>query len=254
MGVPSVTDRSKSVGRRSFLLCAAAAGVPPVLRSQARHCVFILMAGGPSQADMFDFQQGPWTPGSFMPATLRGRRFPRGLMPQIAEQLNCVSFLRGLRAPSTAHAEAQARLPALRSVGVSGLESIYGRACLAGASGPCGFEDACRAARERLRAASGGLRLQITMGGWDNHEDIYETALDARDAGSVARRFDAGLGELLAGLRTDGLLSETLVVAMGEFGRTNGPLNSRGGRDHHPYHAALVAGAEMPIDPAGFWA
>lgn len=213
---------------------------------RAPHCIFILMAGGPSQADLFDFEEGPWTPASFRPATFGGLRFPQGLMPRLAEQLDSVSFLRKMCAPSTTHSVAQARLPVLLSVGISGADSVYGRACVAGASGPCDFEEACLAARGRLRAANAGLRIEITMGGWDNHQAIYETALNARDPSSVARRFDAGLGALLAGLKTDGLLSETLVVAMGEFGRIPGPLNVQGGRDHCLYHSALVAGAGTP--------
>jgi uncharacterized protein (DUF1501 family) len=151
-----------------------------------------------------------------------------------------------MRAPSTAHSVAQARLPVLLSVGVNGADSVDGRGCAAGASAPCDFEAACLGARGRLRAANAGLRIEITMGGWDNHQAIYETALNARDPNSVARRFDAGLGALLAGLKTDRLLSETLLVAMGEFGRIPGPLNVQGGRDHCLYHSALVAGAGTP--------
>jgi uncharacterized protein (DUF1501 family) len=87
--------------------------------------------------------------------------------------------------------------------------------------------------------------VEITIGGWDSHSDIYGTALNARDTGSVARQFDSGMGTLLAELRADGLLSETLIVAMGEFGRTPGPLNPQGGRDHFPQHSVLVAGAGL---------
>jgi uncharacterized protein (DUF1501 family) len=44
-------------------------------------------------------------------------------------------------------------------------------------------------------------------------------------------------------LRDDGLLDETLIVAMGEFGRTVGAPNSNGGRDHFLQQSALFAGA-----------
>ena len=53
---------------------------------------------------------------------------------------------------------------------------------------------------------------------------------------------DAGLSALLADLDERGLLDETLVVAVGEFGRspqrgvsTSGNSNSDDGRDHWPY-------------------
>jgi arylsulfatase A-like enzyme len=62
---------------------------------------------------------------------------------------------------------------------------------------------------------------------------------------------DAGLPTLIADLDERGLLEETLVVAIGEFGRspqrgvsTSGNDNSNDGRDHWPYcYTALVAGA-----------
>ena len=62
---------------------------------------------------------------------------------------------------------------------------------------------------------------------------------------------DAGLSALIADLDERGLLKETLVVAVGEFGRspkrgvsTSGNANSADGRDHWPYcYTAVVAGA-----------
>lgn len=38
---------------------------------------------------------------------------------------------------------------------------------------------------------------------------------------------------LIEDLKASGHLDKTLIVIMGEFGRTPGPLNARGGRDHH---------------------
>jgi uncharacterized protein (DUF1501 family) len=62
---------------------------------------------------------------------------------------------------------------------------------------------------------------------------------------------DAGLSALVEDLDQRGLLKDTLVVAVGEFGRsprrgvsTSGNQNSDDGRDHWPYcYTALVAGA-----------
>ena len=54
---------------------------------------------------------------------------------------------------------------------------------------------------------------------------------------------DAGLSGLLTDMDSRGLLDETLVVAVGEFGRspekgvsTSGNSNSADGRDHWPYN------------------
>jgi uncharacterized protein (DUF1501 family) len=49
---------------------------------------------------------------------------------------------------------------------------------------------------------------------------------------------------LIADLKQDGTLDQTLIVALGEFGRTVGPLNTNNGRDHHPQQTALFAGAD----------
>ena len=62
---------------------------------------------------------------------------------------------------------------------------------------------------------------------------------------------DAGVSGLINDLDQRGLLDETLVVCLGEFGRspqrgysTSGNNNSDDGRDHWPYcYTALVAGA-----------
>jgi uncharacterized protein (DUF1501 family) len=66
-----------------------------------------------------------------------------------------------------------------------------------------------------------------------------------------APMLDAGLSALIADLDDRGLLSETLVLAVGEFGRspirgvsTSGNGNSDDGRDHWPYcYTAVAAGA-----------
>ncbi len=63
-------------------------------------------------------------------------------------------------------------------------------------------------------------------------------------------KLDSGLSSLLSDLDDRGLLDETMVVAIGEFGRspkmgvsTSGNTNSAKGRDHWPYcYTALVAG------------
>src|SRR5262249_49151439 len=66
--------------------------------------------------------------------------------------------------------------------------------------------------------------------------------------------FDRGFSALLADMHQRGLLEETLVVAMGEFGRTPkvGQITSsagadKGGRDHWPHcYTALFAGGGLP--------
>jgi uncharacterized protein (DUF1501 family) len=72
---------------------------------------------------------------------------------------------------------------------------------------------------------------QIT---WDCHADggaLATTLDDYRDF--LCPMFDQAYSALLDDLEERGLLDTTLVVAMGEFGRTP-LLNPRGGRDHWP--------------------
>ena len=104
------------------------------------------------------------------------------------------------------------------------------------------FGNACIAARRMLKANAGARFIQITQGNWDDHENIY-----LPNSGHMvgARQFDSGLGTLMADLKADGLLNETLIVAMGEFGRVPGSVNSGGGRDHFAQQAVLMAGGGL---------
>ena len=57
------------------------------------------------------------------------------------------------------------------------------------------------------------------------------------------------MGTLIADLEDDGLLDGTLVFCLGEFGRTVGPLNTGGGRDHFLTQSAMMAGAGIKGRP-----
>jgi uncharacterized protein (DUF1501 family) len=79
--------------------------------------------------------------------------------------------------------------------------------------------------------------VEIGLGGWDMHNNIFPAA-EAR-----MHEFDKPLASLLEDLKTDGLLSNTLVVMCGEFGRTP-KINGNAGRDHWGTAMnVLVAGA-----------
>jgi uncharacterized protein (DUF1501 family) len=81
---------------------------------------------------------------------------------------------------------------------------------------------------------------------WDHHVDLTNRMKD--QSGPM---LDQGLSALLADMDERGLLDETLVIAVGEFGRspqkgvsTSGNGNSADGRDHWPYcYTAVAAGA-----------
>lgn len=111
--------------------------------------------------------------------------------------------------------------------------------------GNTGFGNSCIVARNVLKGDFGTRYIQINFGGWDHHDDIY---LAGGGIYSQTAALDKGLGNLLGdlaatpGVRGGTLLDETLVVAMGEFGRTVGPLTGQDGRDHYFQHFAVFAG------------
>ena len=76
------------------------------------------------------------------------------------------------------------------------------------------------------RLVENGVRfVTVNYGGWDHHSDIFK-GLDKK-----LPEFDQGYSALIRDLDQRGLLKDTLVLAMGEFGRTP-KVNDKGGRDH----------------------
>ncbi len=81
---------------------------------------------------------------------------------------------------------------------------------------------------------------------WDQHKDLTKRMKD--QSGPM---FDHGVSTLVEDMDQRGLLDETLLVVVGEFGRspqkgvsTSGNSNTADGRDHWPYcYTAMVAGA-----------
>jgi hypothetical protein len=362
--------RSPHVGRRTFFrhLATALSGyyllptrpmeniakaaVTPM--GTAKNCIFVLLTGAPSHIDTFDLKEGSWTPSYFNPTSYGDLRFPQGLMPNLANQLDSIALVRSSRAWATAHGIAQTWVQIGRNP-VSGLSKIaphigsvvamelgakpenrtlppfislnasdgpgagyfpaddapfyvspngggitnatnpsgsdvldrrygmklnidaeleadpqlgpgtvdaynmnlsarrmmYNNAVTQvfnfdqttrNAYGNSSFGNACITARNLLRSNLGTRFIQISFGSWDHHVNIYAPNSNLQ---SMAKQFDSGLGSLIADLKADGTLDQTLIVAMGEFGRTVGPLNLNAGRDHHLQQTAFFAGAKV---------
>jgi hypothetical protein len=330
---------------------AKAAGSPI---GTAKNCLFIHLAGAPSHVDTFDLKEGSWTPAYFNPASYGDIRWPQGLLPKLADQLEHIALVRSIKPWAAVHQLARDWLLIGRNP-VSGLAKIAphigsvvalelgpkspdrtlpafvalntnngpgagyfsaeygpfyvnpnggGLANTTHRDGPAAFErranlllamdselrasselgpkpdemytfnesarklmynpavdriftfdqnernrygntafgNACITARNLFRSNMGTRFVQITFGGWDHHVNIYQANANLQ---ALSRQFDNAMGVLLADLKSDGLLEETLVVAMGEFGRTVGPLNVSAGRDHHLQQTALIAGAKV---------
>ena len=83
----------------------ASAAVPTV--GTAKNVIFVLLTGAPSHTDTFDLKTGPWTPAFMAPTSYGDVRFPQGLMPNLANTIQDLAFIRSLRAHATAHVLAQ---------------------------------------------------------------------------------------------------------------------------------------------------
>jgi hypothetical protein len=97
------------------------------------------------------------------------------------------------------------------------------------------FGAGCLLARRLVE--SGVTFVEVDQGGWDTHDDNF-----TRVANNNAT-IDQPMAQLVTDLKERGMLDRTLVVWMGEFGRTP-RINGRGGRDHYPraFNVVLAGG------------
>ncbi len=114
------------------------------------------------------------------------------------------------------------------------------------------FGQSCLLARRLVEAGTRVVEvIWPKVANSDNHSWDVHVGLTNRMKNQAAPMLDSGLSSLIADLDERGMLDETLVVALGEFGRspqrgvsTSGNGNSDDGRDHWPYcYTAVVAGA-----------
>jgi hypothetical protein len=92
------------------------------------------------------------------------------------------------------------------------------------------FGQGCLIARKLVEA--GVSCVEVGLGGWDNHNNIFSALHNSRPGqGGLVDRLDKGFGTLMKDLEERGLLKNTVVVWMGEFGRTP-RINQNAGRDH----------------------
>jgi hypothetical protein len=100
------------------------------------------------------------------------------------------------------------------------------------------FGQQCLLARRLVEA--GVPWVSVHWGGWDHHFNIFN------DMKRQLPELDAAYAGLLTDLKQRGLFDNTLVVLLGEFGRTP-KINTGPGRDHWgPGMAVPIAGAGVP--------
>jgi hypothetical protein len=102
------------------------------------------------------------------------------------------------------------------------------------AYGPSEFGQGCLMARRLVEA--GVPFVEVTLGGWDTHQDNFPRV---KELGAV---LDRAMSALIDDLAARGRLASTLIVWLGDFGRTP-RINEKGGRDHFPAcSSAVLAG------------
>jgi hypothetical protein len=114
------------------------------------------------------------------------------------------------------------------------------------------FGNSLIVARNLVKSNQGCRYVQVNFGNWDHHQDIYAKSETPNQTVpgiyQMTGGLDLGLSALLddlaasPGVNGGTLLDETLVVAMGEFGRTVGNITNQDGRDHYFQHFAVLAG------------
>jgi len=114
------------------------------------------------------------------------------------------------------------------------------------------FGQSCLLARRLIEAGTRVVEvIWPKVANSDNHSWDQHVELTKRMKNQSGPMFDNGLSALVEDLDQRGMLDETMLVAVGEFGRspekgvsTSGNDNDADGRDHWPYcYTGLVAGA-----------
>jgi hypothetical protein len=100
--------------------------------------------------------------------------------------------------------------------------------------GNTGFGRGCLMARRLVEA--GVPFVEVDLGGWDNHAGIFTTLENQK-----LPELDKAMSALVEDLNDRGLLQDTAIIWMGEFGRTPN-INGNAGRDHWARSWSVVVG------------
>ena len=93
--LPLVQPRAKAGGRASG-------------NRTARFCIFVMLEGGQSHVDSWDFKEGPWTPEDFGVQSIPGvGKWPMGLYPELAARRDKYSLLRSMATWESQHGRGQ---------------------------------------------------------------------------------------------------------------------------------------------------
>ena len=119
----------------------------------------------------------------------------------------------------------------MRSSGVAAFDIASEPEAMKKAYGDSPFGAGCLMARRLV--AQGVPFVEVLLRGWDTHESNFPRVTE------LSATLDQAMSALLDDLASRGLLDSTLVLWMGDFGRTPA-INDRGGRDHFPTASNIV--------------
>ncbi len=103
--------------------------------------------------------------------------------------------------------------------------------------GRTAFGQGCLLARRMVE--EGVTFIEVSLNGWDTHQDNFDRTK------TLSEQADKGFATLIGDLKERGLLERTVVMWLGEFGRTP-KINPQKGRDHYPRcFSAVVAGGGL---------
>jgi len=221
------------VSRRDLLKAVTLPALGAGRTGQKRNCIFLALTGGPSQLDT-------WDPKPDAPSSVRGPYRPiktsvagieiAEIFPRMARQAHHYALIRSCYS----NAEPLHEI-GLRQMRPAGQVAVPG-ACRDARYGRNRFGQSVLEARRLIE--SGATQI-VTVDMFDTvfgetSWDIHGWAPFSRMrcyAETVGPMFDKAYSTLIEDLDRNGLLSTTLVVATGEFGRTP-RINPAGGRDH----------------------
>jgi hypothetical protein len=147
-----------------------------------------------------------------------------GARLELLDELNKDFLSERSGTPSIGHRTAYSRaVTMMRSTAVKAFDLDEEPARLRDAYGRNLFGQGCLLARRLVER--GVPFIEVTLNGWDTHGNNFESV--KRLCGTL----DPAWSTLMSDLQDKGLLDRTLVVWMGEFGRTP-RINGGNGRDH----------------------
>jgi uncharacterized protein (DUF1501 family) len=126
----------------------------------------------------------------------------------------------------------------MRDTGTAAFDISREPSASAAAYGNTAFGRGCLMARRLVEA--GVKFVEVTLGGWDTHQNNFDRVRQ------LSGQVDPAMSALIRDLRDRRMLDNTLVIWMGDFGRTP-RINARGpvpGRDHYPraWSSVMVGG------------